>query len=274
MHSLRALRQCARGAAAARGRALATDSAGAAAHAHAGLVEVREYELHPAGQAAFMALAAETAVLRARLLPLLGFFTCDTGGALNRAVHLYYYEDLGARDAVRRAAAADPTWRAYVAASRAHVAAQRSELFAAAAPALAAAGAAPVARFLDACAAAAAAAEPPAPGGAPPVFELRRYQLGLGYGAAPEATAALAAALPAKIAADGAGQLLYMAHTEFGPLNALLELWRYPSAAACAAGRVASRGVPVWRAAVAQVAPLAQRFDSALLHAAPFSPMR
>jgi hypothetical protein len=274
MQSFRALRQCARGAAAAaRGRALATNSAGAGAHM--GLVEVREYELHPAGQATFMALAVETAALRARLLPLLGFFTCDTGGALNRVVHLYYYEDLGARDSVRRAAAADPAWRAYVAASRAHVAAQRSELFAAAAPALAAAGAAPVAHFLDAGAAAAAAgAEPPASGGAPPVFELRRYQLGLGYGAAPEATAALAAALPAKIAADGAGRLLYMAHTEFGPLNALLELWRYPSAAACAAGRAASRGVPAWRAAVAQVAPLAQRFDSALLLAAPFSPMR
>lgn len=39
--------------------------------------------------------------------------------------------------------------------------------------------------------------------------------------------------LPEKIAADPEGQLVAFAHSDIGTLNNVIELWRYPSAAAC-----------------------------------------
>ena len=39
--------------------------------------------------------------------------------------------------------------------------------------------------------------------------------------------------LPEKISADRDGLLVLMAYTEVGLLNNVMELWRYPSAAAC-----------------------------------------
>jgi hypothetical protein len=69
--------------------------------------------------AEFLKLGAEHAALRAKVLPAFkGFFTCDTGGELNRVTHLYAYADMAERAAVRAAAARDPAWAAYIAASR------------------------------------------------------------------------------------------------------------------------------------------------------------
>jgi hypothetical protein len=39
--------------------------------------------------------------------------------------------------------------------------------------------------------------------------------------------------LPDKIAADPEGRLVALAHSDVGILNNVMELWRYPSAAAC-----------------------------------------
>ena len=39
--------------------------------------------------------------------------------------------------------------------------------------------------------------------------------------------------LPEKVAADAEGKLVAFAHSEVGMLNNVIELWRYPSAAAC-----------------------------------------
>jgi hypothetical protein len=39
--------------------------------------------------------------------------------------------------------------------------------------------------------------------------------------------------LPEKVAADRDGLLVAFAHSEIGVLNNVVELWRYPSAAAC-----------------------------------------
>jgi hypothetical protein len=39
--------------------------------------------------------------------------------------------------------------------------------------------------------------------------------------------------LPDKIAADRDGRLVAFAHSDVGMLNNVVELWRYPSAAAC-----------------------------------------
>jgi hypothetical protein len=45
-------------------------------------------------------------------------FTCDTGGELNKATHLYVYESMGQREAVRAAAQASREWTDYVDAGR------------------------------------------------------------------------------------------------------------------------------------------------------------
>lgn len=39
--------------------------------------------------------------------------------------------------------------------------------------------------------------------------------------------------LPDKVAADQEGLLVAFAHSDVGVLNQVVELWRYPSAAAC-----------------------------------------
>jgi hypothetical protein len=39
--------------------------------------------------------------------------------------------------------------------------------------------------------------------------------------------------LPSKVAADPDGALVAFAHSDVGVLNQVMELWRYPSAAAC-----------------------------------------
>lgn len=49
------------------------------------------------------------------------FFTCDTGGDLNKVTHMYSYRDLDAREEARQAASANPAWAEFVAKSRAHV---------------------------------------------------------------------------------------------------------------------------------------------------------
>ena len=48
-------------------------------------------------------------------------FTPDVGGELNKVVHFYAYESMGAREAARAAAAANADWAAYVDAGRHHL---------------------------------------------------------------------------------------------------------------------------------------------------------
>ena len=80
--------------------------------------------------------------------------------------------------------------------------------------------------------------------------------------------------IPDKIQADPEGQLVYFGYTEVGVLNSVLELWRYPSAAACIQARQAARKVPSWREAIAAVTPGVQTFQSSFLQPLPFSPLR
>ena len=93
-------------------------------------------------------------------------FTCDTGGVLNRVLHLYWYSHYGQRDAARAAAAQSAEWQEdYLPHSRLCVSHQESSIFVPDARSLHAAGAAPVQQFRH---------QPP--GSPPPVFELLRYE--------------------------------------------------------------------------------------------------
>lgn len=242
-------------------RALTTSS-----NAYPGFVELREYTLKPEGIKEFMRLTGEYIELRKQLLPLLGFFSCDTGGVLNRVLHLYQYDDFDHRDRCRAAAGSNPEWQQdYLARSRLCVERQDSTIFEPTAKVLAAAGAVPIVDFQSPAR---------APGSPQPVFELRRFQLQHGYDGLP-LTSAYQRGITHKIAtAKGKGQLLFFGHSSVGMLNNVLELWRYDSAQACKEARDASRANPEWRATIAACAPGIQSFSSAFLHAVPFSPMK
>ncbi|KAF8071348.1 NIPSNAP3A [Scenedesmus sp. PABB004] len=264
-----ALRRAGLGGAAWRALAAGSGAASpgfATAAAGPGLLEIREYTLHPAGFKAFMALAAEAAELRGRLLPFLGMFTCDTGGDLNTVTHLYHYKDLAQREAVRAAAARDVGWQEFIDESRPHVARQSSRIMLESAPVYAALGLPGAAGF----------ASPRGPAGAAPegspVYELRQYQLHPGYGSVPKLLAAFADGLPDKVAADADGRLVAFAHSDVGVLNQVVELWRYPSAAGCIRARESARKVPKWRDTIAAVTPGVQQFQTSLLRSVPFSP--
>eukprot|EP00775_Hariotina_reticulata_P015155 gene15155-biopygen1975 len=130
-----------------------------------------------------------------------------------------------------------------------------------------------------------------------PVYEFRQYQLHPGYGSVPKLMAAFADGLPEKVAADREGLLVAFAHSDIGILNQqllllvlplvpllvllvlllplvlqVIELWRYPSAAACVRARVAARSVKIWRETIAAVTPGVQHFQTSLLLPTKFSP--
>ncbi|GFR52604.1 hypothetical protein Agub_g15202, partial [Astrephomene gubernaculifera] len=241
------------------GRGFATTSE-AAAH---GLIEIREYTVKPEGFAQFMKVASEYVGVRKELLPLLGMFTCDMGSCLHRMTHMYSYDSLEQRDAARSAAVRDPRWKTFLELSRPHMQYQENKILSEARPIYQALQLQPTALFRS----------PPKPAApAKVVYELRTYQLKPGYGSVPALVEAFSKGLPAKVAADPEGQLVFFGHTEVGMLNNVVELWRYPSAQACIQARQAAREVPQWREAIAAIAPGVQHFSSAFLNPTPFSP--
>lgn len=271
------------GAAAA---SISTTSSAASASAAAGapppppvaakgpLLEIREYWLHPAGVKDFLKLTAATAPLRRGLLPFLGMWVPDTGGELNRVVHLYAYESLAAREEMSAAAAASAEWQAYIDAARPHVQRQESRVMVEARALYAAVGAPGAAAFKAPTPAAAAASGSGAAAPRPALYELRQYQLHPGYGSVPKLLRAFEEGLPDKIAADADGKLVAFAHSDVGVLNQVVELWRYPSAAACVRAREAARAVPKWRDTIAAVTPGVQTFTTTFLTPCAFSPLQ
>jgi hypothetical protein len=245
-----------------------------AASTHPGLLEVRSYALHPNGMQEFVKLANDHGTLRKQLLPLLGLFTVDTGdygngASLNTVVHLYAYDNFEQRDTTRRAAAANPTWQAYIAASRPFVARQESAIF------LSALG------VLDAARAPAIGEQvardgdfEPRHSKPPSMYEFRQTQLLPGYGSVPKVIEAFARGIPAKVAADTEGQLMFFGYTDVGILNKVIEIWRYPSAQACIKARQAARQVPEWREAIGAITPGVETFRTAFLNPMASSPLQ
>ena len=229
-------------------------------------VEHRVYTLKPEGQREYLRLCAETAALRRAVLPgLLGFFTVETGGDLCQVHHFYAYPGgFDERDQVRAAAAATPEWKKFVEASRVHVPRQESRTMNEATMVYDAV------RGMEGYRAQKFVASEGAPS---PVYELREYQLHLGYDTVPKWMTHYKAGLPSKLEADAVSgqQLALVAYTDVGQLNTVIELWRYPSCQAHMTARQAARGVAPWRDAIAAIQPLAQTFRSTLLRPHPVS---
>jgi hypothetical protein len=94
------------------------------------IVEMREYTLH-AGQVPeyFKLYEAEGLEIQKRILGhMVGYYASEVGPAVNQVVHLWAYDSFDDRLERRRALAADPGWKAYVAKMRPMLAAQTNRI--------------------------------------------------------------------------------------------------------------------------------------------------
>jgi|Transcript_2706 hypothetical protein len=233
-----------------------------------GIYEFRTYDIQPGALGDYLALCDASRATRQRLNPgFLGFFQTETGGDVNRVTHVYRYENYDERDRVRGVMARDAEWVNFLRESKSALRSQTSEIFLEAAKATTAAG-------LGVNDMVRRAAQDGAR--APGVFELRRYQLELGYNPIPKLIDHLASGLPSKIQSDKdkKGELCGMFYSDVGKLNQFVELWRYDSYQDHIRVREAARGASAWRAAIGEIAPMVQMFDTQLLKPVGLSPIQ
>jgi hypothetical protein len=235
-----------------------------------GIYEFRTYDVAPSLMSDYLKMCDDTAAVRKELNPgFLAFLVTDIGGDVNTITHVYRFENYDARDAIRAKMGADPRWSAFVTASKRLVTSQRSEIFLEASAATKAAG-------LNANDWLRRAMEPNGTSRAPGVFELRRYQLELGYNPIPKLVELMAQGLPSKMASDTEkkSDLVWMGYSDVGKLNQFVELWRYDTFQDHIRVREAARSAKEWRACVNQIAPMVQMFDTQLMKPADFSPVK
>ena len=98
-------------------------------------------------------------------------------------------------------------------------------------------------------------------------WELRTYQLRLGYDALPQFLELYADGLADKLKADdsGASSLCTLLYSDCGPLNVVHELWRHESLERAQASRAASRKAAKWRSAIGEIAKMATSFETSYL---------
>jgi NIPSNAP len=237
------------------------------------IVELREYQLYPEHAVKYMKLTHEAADLRQRLVPLRMFSLPETGGPLlHVATHAYYYQGgLEERDERRPVMGRDPDWMAYLQQCRPCMMSQASTIWVEADL---------VERFnlLGLKRTEADRSTSVAPPQASTILELRRYQLKLGYDTVPAFLKLYEAGLPSKLQAEGTdptSELVTVMHTDVGPLNHVLEVWRHGTGmSAMNRSRAAARNAAEWRHAIASIADLAVSFTTAVHKPAAFSPLR
>lgn len=232
------------------------------------IVELREYQLSCAGVPDFVTAASERSALIRETTPLRLLSLPTAGGPLNVATHFYAYGGGHAeRDAGLAAKRNDPRWREFQHSIAPGVQQQCSLLFVEA-PLV---GDFNLHGLMDAS----------CPGGEPAdgaIYELRRYQLQLGYDTVPRFLKLFAQGLPSKLEAPGTDpstSLVSLIYSDVGSLNEVIELWRHGGGtSAMETSRKAARAAAEWRAAVAEIAGLAVRFTTAIHEPLEGSPWR
>lgn len=195
----------------------------------------------------------------------LGFFSPEIGGHLNKVHHLYWYQDHDVRDVARTTAASSKEWAEYLKVARPCMVKQENMALVEATGVLLAAGL-PGARGFS----------PAADKSGKVCYELRTYQLKLGYDTVPKFLELYGPGLVDKLKADtsGASTLVTLLYSESGPLNVVMELWRHESMQRSQDSREASRAAGKWKAAVAGIADLAISFHTQFLRPTSFSPWK
>ncbi|KAL1528047.1 hypothetical protein AB1Y20_009414 [Prymnesium parvum] len=232
-----------------------------------GFFELRLDRVQPAELTPYLEEHASTASQRLQLFPgWLGAWKTELGGNLGEVRSLYHWRSYSERERAR-AAARDPAAAADVPfpSMRAKLRSADAAVFVEAEDCLAAAG------LHGAC----AFANPEGVCEEGPVaWELRTYQLVLGYGTVPKFLDLYAEGLRDKLSVDdsGASELVTLLYSDNGPLNVVHEVWRHQSMQRAQDSRVASRKAVKWRAAVEQIAQLATSFETRYIRPLPGAP--
>jgi hypothetical protein len=223
------------------------------------LVELREYTLLPGRAASWSRVASDTMDLRMQNLPLRSFTLPESGGQLHIATHSYHY--LGGheeREAMRAKQAQLADWQAFLGQTREWTAAQKSTLWVEA----------PLVKEFGLHSMGKAECPGETSASASAIYELRRYQLKLGYSTVPTFLELYAGGLPSKLAAQGTDpstSLVTVMYSETGILNEVLELWRHGAGtSAMERSRQASRGAAAWRQSIGSIAEIASSFNSTI----------
>lgn len=233
------------------------------------LVEMREYLLKPADGPAYIACTSETANLRKNLVPLRLFSTPDTGGTLNKAIHFYHYAGgIEERDHVRGLQAKNKEWQEYMSIARPCMREQKSNIYA-------------EAPFVSADSRIVGfeqemlSAGPESP---KCIYEIRKYQLKLGYDTVPRFLELYSRGLDSKLEAEGtcpSTSLCSVLYTEIGSLNEVLEIWRHgEGVTAMTQSRNAARSALPWREAIKSIADISNSFHNTIVRPAAFSNWR
>lgn len=227
------------------------------------LVELREDRLNCARAEEYSEKMNQHSDLVRSISPLRLFSLPQTGGRLDVATHLYTF---GGGHKERDAVLAQREWQDLK--GLLPLVEERSSLLFVEAPLVADFGLHGM-------------QEERCPGGDPTpetIYELRRYQLRLGYDAVPNFLALYAKGLPSKLNAPGTDKttsLVTLLFSDVGALNEVIELWRHGGGTpAMEASRKAARAAAEWRQAIAEIAGLSVRFTTTIHKPLAFSPWR
>ena len=219
-----------------------------------------------------------TAEHRKRTSGFLGMWKTELGGSVSQVHHLYHWKSYTERDAQRPPA--KTSFRLENLASmtlpmpslRDCLHDSRSMIMNEATACLADAGLPGALAYDPSSKATDLADDDPSP----VAYEMRTYQLQLGYSTVPRFLELYGEGLKDKLAADdsGASDLCTLLYSDCGSLNVVIEIWRHESLERSMASRQASRKAPKWRAAVNEIAGLAHTFETAMVRPFPSSPWR
>ncbi|OEU06499.1 hypothetical protein FRACYDRAFT_272747 [Fragilariopsis cylindrus CCMP1102] len=246
------------------------------------IIELREDTLSPQHVDSYHKATTEASVTRKELLPLRLFSLPETGGRLNVATHLYYFQGgFQERNERRKAMGTNnPDWKVYLQSVQPFLVDQKSTIFVEAPLVSEIEGVCGLTpgnieqqlydqQHSDDDASSSSSDES--------ILELRRYQLKLGYDTVPKFLELYRAGLPSKLTAPGTDpstSLVTLLSSEVGQLNEVMEVWRHGSTNAMEQSRVAARGATEWKQSIAKIASLATVFTSTIHTPLSFSPLK
>lgn len=239
------------------------------------IIELREYEIAPQYVAPYTQATSDASTLRKELLPMRLFSLPETGGKLNVATHMYYFEGgYEERNQRRKNMGTNKEWNAYLSSVRPFMMNQKSTIFVEA-PLVAnmegICGLKPgnIEAFLQKSGTNESVDSS--------IIELRRYQLKLGYDTVPNFLELYGRGLPSKLNAPGTDpttMLVTILYSEVGQLNEVIEVWRHGSTSAMERSRVAARAATEWKRSIADIAGLANIFTNTIHKPVSFSPLK
>ncbi|XP_028568583.2 protein NipSnap homolog 3B-like [Podarcis muralis] len=208
--------------------------------------ELRTYDIKPAKAKEFLELVNKSINIRVAHSEMIGFWTAEFG-SMNKAFHIWKYDNFAHRRAVRKAVVADKEWQERLSVLLQFLDKQHME----------------IAYMVPWC----ELGSSPKPG----VYELVTYQLKPGGPALWGKS--FKAAIDAHISKDYS-KLIGVFHTEYGLLNTVHVLWWYENPDSRAAGRHFAHEDARVVAAVRENVQYLESQQNMLLIPAPFSPLK